>query len=110
MPTKQQIRKYVHEIKACNRIKVFITPSHEIYWFHFINRKGKIVGFCNESVVTPATFREQVIRAKKFATRIGKCIADAGDPVLAVLKRYHEKNYIRGITIVRKNGVWGFDA
>ena len=47
MPTKQEIRKYIHNVKSCNCIDVFFDPIDGYYWFHFL-RKRNIVGFCKD--------------------------------------------------------------
>ena len=107
MPTKQEIRKYIHNVKSCNLIDVFYDPFYGDYWFHFIGRKGNIVGYCvNFKPCDDDYINTQVKNAKKYATFKEKVQLDAGDPALKTLQKVQKQAYIYFCKIVRKNGKW----
>lgn len=107
MPTKQEIRKYIHNVKACNRIDVFYNPFNGEYWFHFLGRKGNIVGYCMDFEPQDDDYIYiQVKNAKKYTTCKEKAQLDAGDPALNTLRKVQKKAYRYVCKIVRKNSKW----
>ena len=107
MPTKQEIRKYIHNVKACNRIDVFFNPFNGDYWFHFIGSKGGIVGYCKDIEPLDDYIDLQVENAKKYITCKGKVQLDAGDPAVKTLRKVQKKVYTHVCKIVRKKSKWG---
>ena len=105
MPTKKEIRKYIHNVKACNRIDVFFDPFSGDHWFHFIGHSG-IVGFCRDSEPKDDYLDLQVENAKKFATCKGKVQLDAGDPAVKTIRKVQKKAYPHVCKIVRKKSKW----
>lgn len=106
MPTKQEIRKYIHNVKACNRIDVFFDPMYGSYWFHFIGRKGNIVGYCSDIEPKDDYIYMQVKNAKKFTTCKDKAQLDACDPAIKTLRKVQKQAYPYVCKIVRKNSKW----
>lgn len=106
MPTKQEIRKYIHNVKACNRIDVFFDPINGDYWFHFIGRKGGIVGYCRDIAPRDDYIDMQVEYAKKYTACKGKVQLDAGDPAIKTLRKVQKQAYTHVCKIVRKNSKW----
>lgn len=106
MATKQEIRKYIHNVKACNRIDVFFDPLNGDYWLHFIGSKGGIVGYCRDIEPKDDYIDMQVKNAKKYTTCKGKVQLDAGDPALKTLRKVQKQSYPHVCKIVRKNSKW----
>ena len=106
MPTKQEIRKYIHNVKACNRIDVFFNPFNGDYWFHFIDHKGGIVAYCSDIEPKDDHLDMQVENAKKYTTCRGKVQLDAGDPAVKTLRKVQKKAYHHVCKIVRKKSKW----
>ena len=106
MPTKKEIRKYIHNVKACNRIDVFFNPFNGDYWFHFIGHKGVIVAYCRDIEPKDSYIDMQVENAKKFTTCNGKVQLDAGDPAIKTLRKVQKKVYTHVCKIVRKKSKW----
>ena len=106
MPTKQEIRKYIHNVKACNRIDVFFDPLYGDYWFHFIGHKGGIVGYCRDIEPKDDYLDMQVENAKKYTTCKGKVQLDAGDPAVKTLRKVQKQAYTHVCKIVRKKSKW----
>ena len=104
MPTKQEIRKYIHNVKSCNCIDVFFNPISGDYWFHFI--KGGIVGFCIGFEPKYDCIDMQVENAKKYTTCKGKVQLDAGDPAIKTLRKVQKQFYTHVCKIVRKKSKW----
>ena len=105
MPTKQEMRKYIHNVKACNRIDVFFDPRYGDYWFHFIGHNG-IVGYCRDIEPKASYIDMQVENAKKYTTCKGKVQLDAGDPAVKTLRKVQKKEYTHVCKIVRKKSKW----
>ena len=106
MPTKQEIMKYIHNVKACNRIDVFFNPISGDYWFHFLVHNG-IVAYCSDIEPKDGSLDMQVENAKKFVTCKGKVQSDAGDPAVKTLRKVQKKLYTHVCKIVRKKSKWG---
>ena len=105
MPTKQEIRKYIHNVTACNRIDVFLDPLNGDYWFHFIGSKG-IVAYCSDIEPKEDYLDMQVENAKKYTTCKGKVQLDAGDPAVKTLRKVQKQAYTHVCKIVRKKSKW----
>ena len=106
MPTKQEMRKYIHNVKACNRIDVFFDPIYGDYWFHFLDHKGGIVAYCRDIEPKDSYIDMQVENAKKYITCKGKVQLDAGDPVVKTIRKVQKEAYPRVCKIVRKKSKW----
>lgn len=107
MATKQQIRKYIHKIKSCNRIEVFYDrtcPESTVRWFHYISRKGEFLGFSCE-IPDGLTTDEIVNASKKYMTGKYK-LSDVGDNSIYVVRKYHVRDNKPDGVIVRKNSKW----
>ena len=106
MPTKQEIRKYIHNVKSCNRIDVFLNTFNGDYWFHFIGHKGGIVGYCMDIEPKDDHLDMQVENAKKYTSCKRKAQLDAGDPAIKTLRKVQKQEYHHVCKIVRKKSKW----
>lgn len=108
MPTKQEIRKYIHKIKACSRIEVFYfrnDPEDPCRTFHYISRKGEFLGFSIEIPNRKITIDDFVNGCLKYMTCNYK-LSEVGDSSLGTVRKYHVRdNRIDGI-LVKRNGKW----
>ena len=108
MPTKQEIRKYIHKIKACRRIEVFHfrnDPEDPCRHFHYISRKGEFLGFSIEIPNGKITIDDFVNGCLKYMTCNYK-LSDVGDSSLDTVRKYHVRDNDPDGVIVRKNGKW----
>lgn len=109
MPTKQEIRKYIHNIKACNRIEVFCDDDENDYsrWFHFISRNGKFLGF-RFNFIAPQDledFQLFVNTCIEKELRLEEALSNI-DRYAYLVRRAHVKENKRDGVIVRKHGKW----
>lgn len=110
MPTKQQIRKYVHNLKSCTRIEVYHdnpeTGDSHFLWLHFISRKGKFVGL-KASLILPSSLDDfQGFVKDNVKTASGLDYACLNDDAARLVRRDHVKGYPRGGVIVRHGKKW----
>lgn len=107
-PTKKQIRKYIHNIKACNRIEVFFDDIVHTRWLHFISRKGKFVGFTC-AIILPSDLDDFQGFVKNYIEK-ESCLSEALDNIgnysTRLVRRAHVKERRRDGVIVRKHGKW----
>lgn len=107
MATKQQIRKYINNIRSCNRIEVFIEPKmadSRLRWIHFISRKGEFIGF---TISTPESPLDNFVKLEKeYMTSKRKMRDDVADPSIYVVRRCLLKQCTRDGVIIRKHGKW----
>ena len=106
MATKQQIRKYINNIRSCNRIECFIGnfADTKLRWIHFISRKGEFLGF---TMSTPESPLDNFVKSeKKYMISEEKIRSDVGDSSIYLVKRSHLRWYQRDGVIVRKSGKW----
>lgn len=107
MATKQQIRKYINNVRSCNRIEAFQDPENpNVIWWHFISRKGNFIGFALASDCGAEKLESYIKSRIKFATSPLKVSLDVGDPATYSVRKFHLQNYLRYGAIVRKNGKW----
>jgi len=106
MATKQQIRKYINNIRSCNRIECFIGnfADTKLRWIHFISRKGEFLGF---TMSTPESPLDNFVKSeKKYMISKEKIRSDVGDSSIYTVRCCHLKQLTRDGVIVRKDGRW----
>lgn len=106
MPTKEQFRKYINDIKKCERIEVFVDPDlgpdRPTRWLHFIGKGRKFLGFDLGFPKNP--LEVFVSSSKDYMVRHSR--SQLSDPNLYAVRRMHVKSYQRDGAIVLKNGKW----